>query len=117
LRGPPAAPLPRETIDPAKEVHAMSGQRTMRRNDEARRYELRIDGAQAGLIDFVTAGDAVALPHAETLPRYRGQGLAADLTRFALDDIRAAGLRVIPLCPYVAEFIQLNPEYADLVLS
>ena len=53
--------------------------------------------------------------HTEIDPEFRGRDLAATLIRAALDDARANGYRVIPRCPYVAEFIQEHPEYADLV--
>jgi hypothetical protein len=32
-----------------------------------------------------------------------------------LDSIRADGKTVVPRCWFVAEFIDLHPEYADLV--
>ena len=32
-----------------------------------------------------------------------------------LDDIRARGLEVVPLCPFAAAYIRRHPEYADLV--
>jgi len=45
---------------------------------------------------------------------YSGQGLAGTLVRFALDDVRALGKRVVAICPYVDGFIERNPEYRDL---
>ena len=33
----------------------------------------------------------------------------------ALDDVRAAGASVQPLCPFVRSFIADHPEYLDLV--
>jgi predicted GNAT family acetyltransferase len=33
----------------------------------------------------------------------------------ALDDIRSRGLKVVPLCPFVAAYIRRHPEYEDLV--
>jgi predicted GNAT family acetyltransferase len=37
------------------------------------------------------------------------------LVEAALTDIRVRGLRVVPLCPFVAGYIRRHPEYADLV--
>ena len=42
-------------------------------------------------------------------------GVASHLAQVALDDARAQGLRVIPRCPFVADYIARHPEYADLV--
>jgi hypothetical protein len=35
----------------------------------------------------------------------------------ALDDARASGRRVLAHCWYVAEFIDANPEYRDLLAA
>jgi hypothetical protein len=48
-------------------------------------------------------------------PHLRGQGLGTQLAREALDWARAEGYRVIPLCPFVADFIEQNPEYQELL--
>jgi hypothetical protein len=43
--------------------------------------------------------------------------MGARLVLGALDDARAKGRRVLPYCWYVAEFIDANPEYQDLVAA
>jgi predicted GNAT family acetyltransferase len=48
-------------------------------------------------------------------PEFRGQGIATDLIRTVLDDVRAQGRTVTNYCPVVAAFIDDHPEYADLV--
>jgi predicted GNAT family acetyltransferase len=37
------------------------------------------------------------------------------LVRGALDDVRAGGRRIRPLCPFVRAYVDRHPEYADLV--
>jgi predicted GNAT family acetyltransferase len=93
----------------------MSEQIELLRNDADEQYELHLDGKRVGLATFLRRGEVVVLPHTETDPAYQGRGLAGRLVAFALDDIRAGGLRVAPACPYVAEFIERHPEYADLL--
>ena len=88
---------------------------TLAKNEDAARYELRVDGVLVGLADYAEQGDVVVIPHTETAPAYGGRGLASRLVRYALDDVRATGRRVDPACPFVAVFIQRNPEYADLL--
>ena len=85
------------------------------RDDDAGRYEIRLDGRRVGLADFFLRADVVVIPHTETSPEFGGRGLASQLVRYCLDDIRAQGLRVEPACPFVAAYIRKNPEYADLV--
>ncbi|HST48406.1 GNAT family N-acetyltransferase [Jatrophihabitans sp.] len=88
---------------------------TIGKDEAAGRYEIFLDGRRVGLADYFRRGDVVVIPHTETLPQYGGRGLASQLVRYCLDDIRAQGLRVRPSCPFVAAFIRKNPEYADLV--
>ena len=89
----------------------------VRRNTAASRYELW-DGEQlAGIADYHEVGDRVVFPHTEITRQRRGKGLGAVLVREALDDVRAAGKRVVPQCWYVAEFIGDNPEYRDLIAA
>jgi uncharacterized protein len=84
-------------------------------NEDHSRYELHVGGQLMGVADFVRAGPVLVIPHTETHPAHRGQGLGAILVAGALDDVRARGLKVRPACWFVAEFIDLHPEYADLV--
>jgi predicted GNAT family acetyltransferase len=32
-----------------------------------------------------------------------------------LDDARRQGLRVLPLCPFIAHYVEQHPEYQELV--
>ena len=48
-------------------------------------------------------------------PAARGQGLAGRLVAAAMAHARAEGLRIIPSCWYVADWLRAHPEAADLV--
>jgi predicted GNAT family acetyltransferase len=85
------------------------------KNEAAGQYELSLDGERVGVADYYERGDVIVLPHTETMPAFRGRGFAGQLVGFALDDIRAAGKKVRPVCPFVADYIWHNPQYADLV--
>ncbi len=87
----------------------------VRRNDDAGRYELYVDGHRVGVADFEDVGDAISLPHTEVDPSMNGRGLGSQLVRYALDDVRAQGRKVVPACPFVETFIQRHPEYNDLL--
>jgi predicted GNAT family acetyltransferase len=53
--------------------------------------------------------------HTEVDLAQEGKGLASTLVRGALDDIRARGGVIVPLCPYVIGFLRRHPDYEDLV--
>ncbi len=65
--------------------------------------------------EYQHAGRRLCFTHTFVPPEARGRGIAEALVRFALEDARAHGLRVVPACSYVARFIQQNREFADLV--
>jgi predicted GNAT family acetyltransferase len=81
---------------------------------ERNRYELRLDGQTIGFADAIPRGDTVVMPHVEVQPAYEGRGLGSRLVKAALDDVRARGLRVVPICPFVVVYLRRHPEYADL---
>jgi predicted GNAT family acetyltransferase len=89
----------------------------IRRRDDVARYEMVIDGTVVSYADYHDDGERVVLPHTVTLPPYRDRGYAAQVVRRALDDARAEGRTVVPLCWFVAEFIDEHPEYRDLVAA
>ena len=88
---------------------------TVRHNAPAQRYELFVDGQCVGLLDYRPTGDALAFVHTEIEPHLRGNWLGAELVRGALDDVRERGEHVLPICPFVASFIDDHPEYEDLL--
>jgi hypothetical protein len=96
----------------------------VRDNPEKSRYELVEDGRLLGVADYRPMGSVLpggtpgptklAFPHTEIVPARRRQGLGAVLVQGALDDVRRKGATVVPMCWFVAEFMEEHPEYADL---
>jgi predicted GNAT family acetyltransferase len=89
---------------------------TVTHNEEAQRFELLVDGHRA-LTTYHRFPGRIVLAHTEVPQPLEGHGLAAKLARVALDFARVNHLRVVPLCPYVSNFIRKHPEYQDLVSS
>ena len=83
------------------------------RDDERSVYELYVDGARKGLIAFRERSGRVVMIHTEVDESLEGQGLGSRLVADALADVRARGLTVTPLCPFVAAYIRTHPEAAD----
>jgi predicted GNAT family acetyltransferase len=114
---PTAEPHGSEQGPAAQPLGGGDGQAEVRRNDERSRYELTVDGKLVGIADYRVVEETVVFPHTEIVASKRGQGWGAELVRAALQDVRPTGRRVVPRCWYVAEFIDENPEFADLVAS
>lgn len=84
-------------------------------NPDKRRYEVTVDGEVAGASYYRDADGVRIVTHTEVADEFEGQGVGSRLIAGALDDIRARGLRVTPLCPFAAAYIKRHPEYGDLV--
>ena len=86
----------------------------VQRKDDQSRYEGRVGGELVTVIIYVRRGDVLDITHTRTRIRWRGRGLAGRVTTAALEDIRANGWRVHPICPYTVSFLDSHPEYADI---
>ena len=84
-------------------------------NVDERRYEAWLGDRLAGFVTYRRLPGRTILIHTETDPAFQGRGIGSRLAAGALDDIRAKGLLVTPRCPFVREFIERKPAYADLV--
>lgn len=68
-----------------------------------------------GVLEYGLSAGRMEITHTFVPAALRGQGIAGQLVRAALDHARAEHLSVVPSCPYAAEWIQRHPAYADLV--
>ena len=80
----------------------------------SRRFEIHVDGVLAGVLEYEERDGVRDFVRTEVEPRFGGRGLAKQLVREALDDVRASGLRVRPVCSYVTRLLDENADYADI---
>ena len=78
-------------------------------NENSRRYEFQIDG-------FIPKIEYIYLTHTEVPPALEGKGIASQLVLKVLQDIEHKNLRLVPLCPFVAGYIQKHPEWKRLIM-
>jgi predicted GNAT family acetyltransferase len=79
------------------------------------RYEAYLGDELAGFLDYHAQPGLVTLLHTEVARAYEGRGVGSALVRFALDDIRARGARLLPICPFVRAYLERHPEERDLL--
>ena len=84
-------------------------------NPDEHRFELRKGGVVAAYSQYNLLKGAVLFTHTEVLPQFEGQGLGSKLAKSALGDVRARGLKAIPVCTFMAGYIRKHAEYLDLV--
>ena len=78
------------------------------------RFTISVDGEQAGFTEFLDRDGQRIFPHTEVDEKFEGRGLGTILVRQALEATRDAGLRIVPVCPMVAAFIDKNIEFGDI---
>ena len=86
----------------------------VRHNEKESRFEIEVDGKLATTW-YRRHGDKIIFTHTEVPPELEGHGVGGALARAALTYARKEGLRVVPLCPFIAAFIERHKEFQDLV--
>jgi predicted GNAT family acetyltransferase len=79
------------------------------------RYELRVDGEIVGFARYVRRGGRVYFVHTEIEPGHEGAGLGSALAKGALEAERTLGEPVVPLCPFIRQYLDRHPDLIDLV--
>ncbi len=87
---------------------------TVRHRPEAHRFEAELPQGTA-VCAYRLQDGVMLLTHTEVPAALEGRGIAARLVAAALDWARAQGLRVRPLCSYVAAYMRRHPETRDLL--
>lgn len=88
---------------------------TLRNNAAEHRYELLQDGQVVAFTVYELAGDAIRLTHTEVVAGNEGKGFGSALARQALDMVRAQNKKLIPVCEFIAGYVQKHPEYRSLI--
>ncbi len=84
-------------------------------NPDRSRFEIYVADERVGLAEYRQLPGRMVFTHTEVNPDRQGQGLAGRLIRDGLDAAAERGLRVTPVCSYVADYIRRHPSYRPLV--
>jgi len=83
-------------------------------NTALHRFELPMEGL-TGFVTYRRSPGVVTLLHAEVPAAIGGRGYGSRLAAAVLDQLRAEGVKVVPVCGFIAHYIQQHPGYADLL--
>ncbi|CAL9331369.1 GNAT family N-acetyltransferase [Streptomyces sp. enrichment culture] len=81
---------------------------------ERNRYEIHVGDTSAGLTAYRDRGERRVFYHTKIEDAFGGRGLASRLVHDALEDVRASGKRIVPVCPYVKKYLGKHEGYADI---
>lgn len=81
------------------------------------RYFIRAPAGGVAEMTFTKIGESqIIIDHTEVPDAFRGQGAGLRLVTRAVEDARAAGKTIIPLCPFAAaQFRRHAGEWADVL--
>ena len=77
-------------------------------NRALHRYEAEVPGGTAFAAYRLKEGEII-FTHTEVPKEAEGHGVGDALIRFAVEDARARGLEIVPLCPFVAAWMARHP--------
>lgn len=84
--------------------------------EDARVFQTEIDGKK-GVVEYLQVANRIIFTHTEVDPALEGRGIASQLARHVLEYAREKGFEVMPLCPYIAGYINRHPEYKTLLMK
>ncbi len=79
------------------------------------RYVLRLNGWE-GEMTYSRAGERLLIiDHTGVPDALRGRGVGEALVRRGVEDARAEGRLILPLCPFAKAQIERHPEWQDVL--
>lgn len=80
-------------------------------------YQAKVAGAEhpAELTWRSRSDGARIVDHTFVPPQARGRGLAKQLVEAIIADARREGFKIVPVCPYVVEGFNRNPDWHDVL--
>ncbi|MFN4024479.1 MAG: GNAT family N-acetyltransferase [Hyphomonas sp.] len=79
------------------------------------RYFVTIDGHTAEMTYSKAGSSRLIIDHTGVPDALRGRGAGQALVKRAVEDARAAGIKIIPLCPFAKAQIEKHPEWQDVL--
>lgn len=89
---------------------------TVRNNEADKRFEIELNG-QLALLEYILAGKNISYTHTEVPVALEGKGIGGRLAHHALEFARDNGLKVIPICPFVTNYLRTHPEYHPIIFG
>ena len=88
---------------------------TVRDNVERKRFEIDLGGGAFAFAEYTLPEGMIMFTHTEVPPEHEGKGIGTALIEAGLAAARARGLKVIPICPFFAAYMQKHEEVQDLL--
>lgn len=88
---------------------------TREENETGGRYVAIVDGYEAEMTFSKAGASRIIIDHTGVPKELAGKGVGVALVERGVLDARAAGIKIIPLCPYAKAQIEKHPEWQDIL--
>ena len=88
---------------------------TREETDTGGRYEAVVDGHVAEMTYSRAGATLIIIDHTGVPDALRGRGVGLALVARGVEDARAEGRSIIPLCPFAKAQIARHPEWQDVL--
>ncbi len=86
-------------------------------NQERHQYEYHI-GDNIARVEYIKSNNGeVYLTHTEVPAALGGQGIASALVDDVLQEIEHDDLKIVPICPFIANYVNKNPKWKPLLME
>ncbi|EFL88365.1 GNAT family N-acetyltransferase [Ahrensia sp. R2A130] len=83
--------------------------------DSGGRYRTVVDGHGAEMTFSKAGATMIIIDHTDVPDALRGQGVGVKLVERAVEDMRKAGKKIMPLCPFAAAQFRKHQEWHDVL--
>ena len=87
----------------------------IRDNPERHRFEADLGDGSFAIAEYTLPAGKIMFTHTEVPQAHEGKGIGSALIRHALGEARNRGLKVIPICPFFAAYMQKHADVQDLL--
>ena len=84
-------------------------------NPERHRFEIGLGDGSFAFAEYTLPEGKIMFTHTEVPEAHEGKGLGTLLIETALASARERGLKVIPICPFFAAYMQKHADVQDLL--
>jgi len=83
-------------------------------NAAENRFEVQVEN-QIAVLNYTERGDTITFTHTGVPSELEGRGIGSKIVHAGLEYAREKGYKVVPLCWFVAGYIERHPEYKSLL--
>ena len=78
-------------------------------------FYIEENGEWIAELTYLKSNDTMTIDHTEVDEKLRGEGVAQDLVKAAVEYARENNLKIRAVCPYAKKVIERTPEFQDVL--